>query len=82
MLALTGTAIPGDYDSVVKKLSMKNAIVAELSQNHDNIKYYLEPPLAVKKFCELFTEKIRCYHMGCPTTLTSCSSTPESSLIY
>ena len=82
MLALTGTATPEVYDSVVKRLSLKDPIIVGLSPSRDNIKYYIEPPLSVKKFCELFAEKIRCSRIECPKTLIFCSSIPECSLMY
>lgn len=82
VLALTGTATPEVYDSVVKRLSLKDPVVVGLSPNCENIKYYIEPLLSVKKFCELFAEKIRCYRTECPKTLIFCSSIHECSLIY
>ena len=82
VLALTGTATPEVYESVVKRLSLKDPIVVGLSPDRDNIKYYIEPPSSVKKFCELFAEKIRCYRMECPKTLIFCSTILECSLIY
>ena len=82
MLALTGTATPEVYDSVVNRLSLKDPIIVGLSPSRDNIKYYIEPPLSVKKFCELFAEKICCSRIECPKTLIFCSSIPECSLMY
>ena len=68
MLALTGTATPEVYNSVVKRLCLKDPVVVGMSPDHENIKYCIEPLLSVKKFCELFAEKIHCYHMECPKT--------------
>ena len=45
MLALIGIVIPGVYNIVVKRLSMKDPIVVGLSPNCDNIKYILPSAL-------------------------------------
>ena len=57
MLALTGTATPDVYDSIVSRLSLKDPVIVGLSPNRENIKHYIEPLISVKNLCELFAEK-------------------------
>lgn len=82
MLALTGTATPDVFDCIKGRLSLKDPVIVGLSPSRENIKYFIEPLISVKKLCELFTEKFRCNRTDFPKTLIFCSTIAECSLIY
>ena len=82
MLALTGTATPNVFDSVVKRLSLKDAAVIGLSPNQDNIKYHVEPLISVNHLCDMFAESIHTVRTEFPKTLVFCQTIAECSLMY
>jgi len=82
VLALTGTATPNVFDSVVKRLSLKDTAVIGLSPNRDNIKYHVEPLISVNHLCDMFAESIRTVRTEFPKTLVFCQTIAECSLMY
>jgi len=82
VLALTGTVTSSIYDSVLKRLSLKDPTVVGDSPSRDNIKYFVEPLISAKKLCKLFAEKIRSNRIHFPKTLIFCSTIAECSLLY
>ena len=69
ILATTATATREVYDSVVKRLSMRDPAIIGLSPSRDNIKYHVEPFILVKNFCEMFAAKIRTNRTGIPKNI-------------
>ena len=82
MLALTGTATPDVFDCVTKRLSLRDPVVIGLSPNRDNIKYHVEPMLAVHHLCDMFATHIRNSRTEFPKTLIFCQTIAECSLMY
>lgn len=81
VLATTTTATDEVYDTVVKRLSMRDPAVIGLSPSRDNIKYHVKPIVSIKSLCELFADKIRTIRTEFPKTLVFCPTIAECSLI-
>ena len=60
---------------------MRDPAVIGLSPNRNNIKYYVEPLISVKKFCKLFAAKIQTHRSSLPKTLIFCPTIAECSLM-
>ena len=82
ILALTGTATLEVYNSVVKRLSLKDPAVIGLSPSRDNIKYHVEPLLSIQHLSEMLAEGICANRIAFPKTLLFCLTIAECSLIY
>ena len=63
-------------------MSLKDPVVIGLSPNRDNIRYHVEPLLAIDHLCDMFATYIRTSRTEFPKTLIFCQTIGECSQMY
>ena len=82
MLALTATTTLDVFKAVKKMLCLEDPVLVGLSPSRENIKYYVDPMLSLKKLSELMSNGLLSLRTNFPKTLIFCHTIAECASMY